>query len=38
MGIDQLILVHVLKTPPDDIYLLLEDELLDYRLATKVVD
>jgi hypothetical protein len=38
MGIDPLMLVHVLKTPPDDIYLLLEDELLEYRLATKVVD
>ncbi len=38
MGIDPLILVHVLKTPPDDIYLLLEDELLEYRLATEVVD
>jgi hypothetical protein len=38
MGIDPLILVHVLKTPPDDIYLLVEEELLDYRLATEVVD
>jgi hypothetical protein len=38
MGIDPLILVHVLKTPPDDIYLLVEEELLDYGLATEVVD
>ncbi len=38
MGIDPLILVHVLKTAPDDIYLLVEDELLEYRLATRVVD
>ena len=38
MGIDPLILVHVLKTPPDDIYLLVEEELVEYRLATEVVD
>ncbi len=38
MGIDPLIMVHALKTPPDDIYLLVEKELLDYRLATRVVD
>lgn len=38
MGIDPLILIHVLKTPPDQIYLLVEDELLDYNLATSVVD
>ena len=38
MGVDPLILVHALKTPPEDIYLLVEDELLEYRLATEVVD
>lgn len=38
MGVDPLVLVHVLKTPPDDIYLLVEDELTAYRLATRVVD
>ncbi|MEM7057025.1 MAG: hypothetical protein AAF557_05505 [Pseudomonadota bacterium] len=38
MEIDPLILLHVLKTPPEDIYLLVEQELTDYRLATEVVD
>lgn len=38
MEIDPLILLHVLKTPPEDIYMLVEQELTDYRLATKVID
>lgn len=38
MGIDPLVMVHALKTPPDDIYLLVEDELTRYHLATKVID
>lgn len=38
MGIDPLILVHALKTPPEDIYFLVEAELMDYRLATEIID
>lgn len=38
MGIDPLILVHGLKTPPEDIYLLVEDELTGYRLATEMAE
>ena len=38
MGVDPLVMVHALKTPPDDIYLLVEDELTGYRLATAITD
>ena len=37
MGVDPLIVVPALRTPPEDIYLLVEDELLSYRLATAMV-
>ncbi|QYK40251.1 MAG: hypothetical protein KF887_12505 [Paracoccaceae bacterium] len=36
MGVDPLIVVPALKTPPDEIYLLVEEEMLAYRLATTV--
>ncbi len=38
MEIDPLILIHVLKTPPEDIYILVEDELIEYRLATEIIE
>lgn len=38
MGVDPLVLIHALKTPPEDIYLLVEDELTEYRIATEVID
>lgn len=34
MGIDPGVMVHGLKTPPDDIYVLVEEELLESRIAT----
>lgn len=34
MGIDPMILTHALKTPPEDVYFLVEEELLRYRMAT----
>jgi hypothetical protein len=36
MGVDSLVMQHALATPPDEIYILLEAELLSYRLATVV--
>ncbi|QIE55833.1 hypothetical protein G5B40_10445 [Pikeienuella piscinae] len=36
MGIDPVMLAHGLKTPPEDIYLLVEEELLGYGLATEM--
>ncbi len=38
MGIDTLVMRHALATPPDEIYVLLADEMLDYRLVTEVVE
>ncbi|QIE44659.1 hypothetical protein G5B38_03455 [Pseudohalocynthiibacter aestuariivivens] len=38
MGVDTLVMQHALATPPDEIYVLLREELLDYRLATEVID
>ena len=38
MGIDPGVMVHALVTPPDDIYVLVEEELLASALATAVVD
>lgn len=37
MGVDILLMRHALATPPDEIYVLLRDQLLEYRLATEVV-
>lgn len=36
MGVDPVILAHGLKTPPEDIYLFVEAELLGYNLATEM--
>lgn len=38
MGIDPGVMVHSLKTPPDDIYLLVESQLLESRMATDIMD
>lgn len=38
MGIDPLLMRHALVTPPDDIYVLVANELETYRLATTVID
>jgi hypothetical protein len=38
MGIDPGLMVHSLSTPPNDIYVLIEEELLESRLATQVMD
>ncbi|OZA11034.1 MAG: hypothetical protein B7Y02_09465 [Rhodobacterales bacterium 17-64-5] len=38
MGIDLLIMAKALRTPPDDIYILLPDELEAFRLATMITD
>ena len=38
MGVDAGVMVHGLTTPPNDIYVLVEDELLESRLATGVTD
>jgi hypothetical protein len=38
MGIDAGVMVYGLTTPPEAIYVLVEDELIDSRLATEVVD
>ncbi|MEO1493391.1 MAG: hypothetical protein AAFV19_14650 [Pseudomonadota bacterium] len=37
MGVDPLLMVHALKTPPEEIYFLVEDELVEYRLATEII-
>jgi len=38
MGVDPLVHVHALQTPPEMAYYLIEDELSDYRVATRVID
>lgn len=38
MGIDPGLMLYSLNTPPDDIYVLVEEELLDSRIATEVTD
>jgi len=38
MGVDPLVMVYGLKTPPDDIYLLLPEQLKKFKLATKLMD
>jgi len=38
MGVDPGLMVHSLATPPDEIYILVEEELLESRLATRVLD
>lgn len=38
MGVDPGVMVHGLSTPPQEIYVLVEEELIDSRLATAMVD
>ncbi|MBU2983142.1 hypothetical protein KO498_15135 [Lentibacter algarum] len=38
MGVDPSIMVYSLKTPPEQIYALVEEELIETRIATKIVD
>jgi len=38
MGIDTGLMIHSLNTPPDDIYILVEEELIESRLATEMID
>ena len=38
MGVDPMVQVHALQTPPDTVYFLLPDELRDYRVATALLD
>jgi hypothetical protein len=38
MGVDPGVMVHGLSTPPDEIYVLVETELLETRLATEMID
>lgn len=38
MGIDPSLMLYSLNTPPDDVYVLVEAELLETRLATEVRD
>lgn len=38
MGIDPGVMIHSLTTPPNDIYLLVESELIESRMATEVTN
>lgn len=38
MGVDPSMTIYSLKTPPEQIYALVEDELSETRIATKIVD
>ena len=38
MGVDSSVMLHSLNTPPDEIYVLVEEELLGSRLATETTD
>ena len=38
MGIDPLLMQHALVTPPEEIYVLLPEELETYKLATKITE
>ena len=38
MGVDPGVMIHSLTTPPNDIYVLVESELLESRMATEVTD
>lgn len=38
MGVDPLVMQHALVTPPDEIYVLLPEQLTDYALVTESVD
>ena len=38
MGVDSSVMLHSLNTPPEEIYVLVEEELLGSRLATETTD
>jgi hypothetical protein len=38
MGVDPGLMVYSLATPPDEIYVLVEEELMASRLATRLLD
>jgi len=38
MGVDPLLMQHAMKTPAKEIYILLNDQLQDYNLATEIMD
>jgi hypothetical protein len=38
MGIDPGVMIHSLTTPPNDIYVLVEGELIESRMATQIVE
>ncbi|WP_170481202.1 hypothetical protein [Ruegeria arenilitoris] len=38
MGVEPSLMLYSLNTPPDEIYALVEEELLDTRIATQVID
>jgi hypothetical protein len=38
MGVDLRVMQHALLTPPDEIYVLLTEQLLDYALATEMLE
>lgn len=38
MGVNSSVMLHSLNTPPDEIYVLVEEELLESRLATETTD
>ncbi len=38
MGVDPALAILGMKTAPDDIYVLLTDEAVQYRLATGIID
>ena len=38
MGIDPGVMIHSLTTPPDDIYVLVEDELIASKMATQLIE
>lgn len=38
MGVDTLLMQHALTTPPNEIYVLVEDQLRDYKLATEIIE
>ncbi|WP_268921075.1 hypothetical protein [Sedimentimonas flavescens] len=38
MGVDPGLMIHSLNTPPDDIYVLVEEQLLETKLATEITE
>ena len=38
MGVEPSVMLHSLNTPPDEIYVLVEEELIESRLATETIE